>query len=148
MQALRMIFEGYSNAQVPLAFIFMGNFSSKAFTYSAIQSAEYKDSFSALADLIAEFHNLATYSNFIFVPGSKDPWNGNTLPQRAIPPSFVTRMKQKVKNAKFTTNPCRIRYCTQDIVIYREDLLNKLWRNTLLAPNLEADDDPVRHVCI
>lgn len=149
MKALRIIFDGYSDSgsMVPLAFIFMGNFSSKAFTYSASQSAEYKDCFSALADLIAEYDNLATHSNFVFVPGNKDPWGGNTLPQRAIPPSFVARMKQKVRNVTFTTNPCRIRYCTQDIVVYREDLLNKLWRNTLLTPNLEADNDPIRHVC-
>ncbi|CAO3653760.1 unnamed protein product [Mucor hiemalis] len=126
MKALRIIFDGYSDsgAMVPLAFIFMGNFS----------------------NLIAEYDNLATHSNFVFVPGNKDPWGGNTLPQRAIPPSFVARMKQKVRNVTFTTNPCRIRYCTQDIVVYREDLLNKLWRNTLLTPNLEADNDPIRHL--
>lgn len=146
MKALRVIFDGYSDAVVPLAFIFMGNFSSKAFTYSASQSAEYRDSFSALADLIAEYDDLATHSNFVFVPGNKDPWGGNTLPQRAIPPSFVTRMKQKVRKVTFTTNPCRIRYCTQDIVVYREDLLNKLWRNTLITPNLQADNDPIRHL--
>lgn len=146
MKALRVILEGYSNARIPLAFIFIGNFSSKTFQYSASQSSEYKDNFTALADLIGEFQNLATHSNFVFVPGPKDPWGGNTLPQRALPPSFVARMKQKVRNTIFTTNPCRIRYCTQEIVISREDLLNKLWRNTLLAPNLEADDDPIRHV--
>lgn len=146
MKALRVIFEGYSNARIPLAFILIGNFSSKMFKYSASQSTEYKDSFTALADLIGEFHNLATHSNFVLVPGPKDPWSGNTLPQRALPPSFVSRMKQKVRNCIFTTNPCRIRYCTQEIVISREDMLNKLWRNALLAPNLEADDDPIRHV--
>lgn len=146
MNALRIILEGYSNARIPLAFIFIGNFSSKPFKYSASQSAEYKDNFSALADLIGEFDNLATHSNFVFVPGPKDPWGGNTLPQRSLPPSFVARMKQRARKSIFASNPCRIRYCTQEIVILREDLLNKLWRNTLLAPNLERDDDPIRHV--
>ncbi|KAG2234620.1 hypothetical protein INT48_003428 [Thamnidium elegans] len=132
--------------EVPLAFIFIGNFSSKPFRYSASQTAEYKDNFSALADLIGEFHNLATHSNFVFVPGPKDPWGGNTLPQREIPPSFISRMQHKVRKLTFTTNPCRIRYCTQEIVIFREDLLSKIWRNTLLTPNLQVDDDPIRHL--
>ncbi|KAI9355246.1 DNA polymerase alpha/epsilon subunit B-domain-containing protein [Pilaira anomala] len=146
MKALRIILDGYSNAQVPLAFIFIGNFSSKPFRYSASQTSEYKDNFSALADLIGEFHNLATHSNFVFVPGPKDPWGGNTLPQREIPPSFIGRMQQKVRKFTFTTNPCRIRYCTQELVIFREDMLSKIWRNTLLTPNLEIDDDPIRHL--
>lgn len=148
MKALRIILEEYNDSIIPLAFIFIGNFSSKPFKYSASHSQEYKDDFTALAELIGDFHSLATHSNFIFVPGTKDPWGGNTLPQKPLPPSFVTRMKQKAKKVHFTTNPCRIRYCTQEIVVFREDLLNKLWRNTLLAPNLEADDDPVRHVSL
>lgn len=119
---------------------------SKTFVYSGAESEEYKDNFSALADLISEYHNLATHSNFVFVPGPKDPWAGKSLPQRPILPSFVTRMKQKVRKATFTTNPCRIRYCTQDIVIFREDWLQKLWRNTLLQTNLELEQDPKVHV--
>jgi DNA polymerase epsilon subunit 2 len=148
MKALRIILDGYNQNQIPLAFIFIGNFCSKPFKYSASHSAEYKDYFTALADLIGEFHDLATHSNFIFVPGPKDPWGaGNTLPQKPLPPSFVSRMKHKTRKSVFTTNPCRIRYCTQEIVIFREDLLNKLWRNALLTPNLQTDDDPIRHVC-
>ncbi|KAI7900022.1 DNA polymerase alpha/epsilon subunit B-domain-containing protein [Cokeromyces recurvatus] len=145
MQALNTIFEGYSNGQVPLAFIFIGNFSSKPFVYAGSDAEEYKDNFSALADLIGEYHNLATHSNFVFVPGPKDPWSGKTLPQQPILPSFVTRLKQKARKVTFTTNPCRIRYCTQDIVIFREDWLQKLWRNTLLTTNQEVDTDPVKH---
>ncbi|CEG77121.1 hypothetical protein RMATCC62417_11918 [Rhizopus microsporus] len=145
MNALRTIFEGYSN-QVPLAFIFIGNFSSKPFTYSAAEATEYKDNFNALADLISEFETLATHSNFVFVPGARDPWGGNVLPQRGLPSHFVTRIRQKVKKAHFTTNPCRVRYCTQDIVIFREDLLNKIWRNTLIPTNLNADNQRIKHL--
>ena len=145
MIALRKMFEIYAETVVPLAFILMGNFSSKPFSYTSSQD-EYRDNFSALADLVGEFHELATFSNFVIVPGSKDPGGSNTLPQRPIPDHLVHRMKQKIKNVTFTTNPCRIRYCTQEIVVYREDLLNKLWRNTLITPNLEAHEDPIKHV--
>ncbi|KAI8080717.1 DNA polymerase alpha/epsilon subunit B-domain-containing protein [Gilbertella persicaria] len=145
MQSLRRIFEGYSSGQIPLAFIMMGNFSSKPFVYAGSESDEYKDNFSALADLISEFDELSTHTNFVFVPGPKDPWAGKSLPQRPILPSFVTRMKQKVRKAHFTTNPCRIRYCTQDIVVFREDWLQKMWRNALLPVNLAEDSQLNRH---
>jgi DNA polymerase epsilon subunit 2 len=148
MSALRILFEGYANSTIPLAFILIGNFSSKTFIYAGSDSDEYKDNFTALADLIGEFHDLATHSNFVFVPGPKDPWAGKSLPQRPIMPSFVTQMRKKVRKFKFTTNPCRIRYCTQDIVVFREDWLQKLWRNTLLQTNLDVDDDPVKHVSL
>ncbi|KAI8349192.1 DNA polymerase alpha/epsilon subunit B-domain-containing protein [Choanephora cucurbitarum] len=145
MNALRRIFEGYSGGQIPLAFIMIGNFSSKPFVYAGSESDEYKDNFSALADLISEFDQIAAHSNFVFVPGPKDPWAGRSLPQRPILPSFVQRVRQKARKAHFTTNPCRIRYCTQDIVIFREDWLQKLWRNTLLPANLSQDPQLNRH---
>lgn len=144
MNALRVLFESYSGEALPLAFILIGNFSSKPFVYSG--SEKYKDNFSALADLIGEYHDLATHTNFVFVPGPKDPWAGKSLPQSPISPSFVSRMKQKVRKVTFATNPCRIRYCTQDIVIFREDWLQKLSRNTLLATNLEKERDRIVHV--
>ena len=39
-----------------------------------------------------------------------------------------------------------IRYCTQDIVVYREDLFNALSRNALLAPRLDENEEPSKHV--
>ena len=42
---------------------------------------------------------------------------------------------------------CRIKYYTQEIVIFREDLLKKLLRNVLLPPNLENEDENItKHV--
>ncbi|KAI8991954.1 DNA polymerase alpha/epsilon subunit B-domain-containing protein [Mycotypha africana] len=145
MDALRQIFAGYAAAQIPLAFIMMGNFTSQDNAFTGTDVDDYKDNFSALADLINEHPLLATHSNWVFVPGPKDPWAGTVLPRAPILPSFVPRMRQKVRKVHFTTNPCRIRYCTQDIVVFREDWMQKMWRNTLLSTNLEADNDPVNH---
>lgn len=38
---------------------------------------------------------------------------------------------------------CRIRYCTQDIVVFREDLHQKLHRSALLTPNHEQTEADV-----
>ena len=40
----------------------------------------------------------------------------------------------------------RIKYFTQEIVIFREDLLNKLRRNCILPPNEEQEPDTTQHV--
>ncbi|KAL0088647.1 DNA polymerase alpha/epsilon subunit B-domain-containing protein [Phycomyces blakesleeanus] len=146
MNALRRMFEGYDSTKVPLAFILMGNFTKRPFSFSSNESAQYRDNFSILGDMIASFPTLATHSYFVFVPGMHDPWGGNTLPQPPIPDSFTSRIKQKVRKAIFTTNPCRIRYCTQDIVIFREDLLSRLWRNVLLNPQLGTVSEPEKHL--
>lgn len=47
---------------------------------------------------------------------------------------------QRIPNAIFTSNPCRIQYGTQEIVVLREDILTKMCRNALHFP--ETDDIP------
>ena len=34
---------------------------------------------------------------------------------------------------------CRIRFCTQEIVVFREDLLAKMQRNAIVKPDLEVE---------
>ncbi|KAJ8653970.1 hypothetical protein O0I10_010419 [Lichtheimia ornata] len=144
--SLRRVFERYSSTRIPLAFILIGNFSRQAFSYTGQNTGPYKDSFTVLADLIFEFQEIASNSYFIFVPGCRDPWGGLSLPQPALPEFLTSRVQHKVRRAIFTSNPCRIRYCTQDIVVYREDLFNALSRNALLAPRLEEDEEPSKHL--
>ncbi|KAL1916903.1 uncharacterized protein VTP21DRAFT_5100 [Calcarisporiella thermophila] len=143
---IRTMFQGYSAYVIPLAFIFIGNFTSKPFLYSGKESTKYKECFTALADLIAEFPTLATFCYFIFVPGPQDPWGGNTLPRPPIPEVFTAKLRNKVKRAVFTTNPCRIKYCTQEIVILREDILNRFRRNCVVTPNTALEEDETRHL--
>jgi hypothetical protein len=85
--------------------------------------------FKALADLIASFPTLSQHSQFIFVPGPTDPWTSSTLPRPAIPQNFVQPILSKVPRAVFTSNPARIQYFNQEIVIFREDLMGRMLRN-------------------
>lgn len=87
--------------------------------------------FKALADIMASFPTLSQYSHFIFIPGPTDPWTSNTLPRPPIPENFVKPVINKVPNAVFTTNPARIRYFNQEIVVFREDLMSRMMRNTV-----------------
>ncbi|KAG0263305.1 DNA polymerase epsilon subunit 2 [Actinomortierella ambigua] len=132
--ALRKIFQGYATSTVPLAFILCGSFKSEPFVYSGQDTGPYRQSFTQLGELIAEFPVLANFSYFVFVPGPNDPWGGTTLPRPKIPDLFTHKLSSLVKRAIFTTNPCRIKYCDQELVIFREDILNKLRRNCVIPP--------------
>jgi len=42
--------------------------------------------------------------------------------------------RDKVPTVIFTTNPVRIKYCTKTIVVFREDIMTKLCRNSIYFP--------------
>ncbi|KAF9903217.1 DNA-directed DNA polymerase epsilon, subunit B [Linnemannia zychae] len=131
---LRTIFEGYSNSTLPLAFIMCGSFKSQPFLFNGLESGQYRDGFNTLAELIAEFPTMATFSYFIFVPGPNDPWGASILPRPKIPDFYTAKIRSLVKRSIFASNPCRIKYCDQEIVIFREDILNRLLRNCIVPP--------------
>jgi hypothetical protein len=50
-------------------------------------------------------------------------------------------MSRLPKTAILGTNPCRIKYMGQEIVIYRQDLMGKMMRNLVgVKPDLESAD--------
>lgn len=94
----------------------------------------FSDSFSQLADLLLQFPTILRFSHFIFVPGPHDPFTSPLLPRASIPEILLTRLKNRLgPRAKlhFTSNPCRIRYFSQEIVIYRDDVMSRMLRNTV-----------------
>jgi DNA polymerase epsilon subunit 2 len=56
-----------------------------------------------------------------------------------IPEIFTKHITQRVPNMSFVSNPCRVRYFTQEIVIFREDLLKKMQRHVVLPPTHEVN---------
>ncbi|KAH6578738.1 hypothetical protein BASA50_008428 [Batrachochytrium salamandrivorans] len=132
LEKLRELMRGLSNAIIPLAFVLSGNFSSTPYIYSGAETKRYKEGFDSFADLMSEFPLIAKQSHFIFVPGPHDPWAPSILPRAPIPKSLTGKLSQKLKNCYFTTAPCRIKYCTQEIVILRDDLINTMRRHCVL----------------
>ncbi|KAF9433469.1 DNA-directed DNA polymerase epsilon, subunit B [Entomortierella beljakovae] len=135
---LRTIFEGYSSSSLPLAFIMCGSFKSEPFLFNGLESGHYKEGFNTLAELIAEFPTMATSCYFVFVPGPNDPWGSSIIPRPKIPDFYTGKVRSLVKRAIFTTNPCRIKYCDQEIVIFRDDIMNRLLRNCIVAPSSDV----------
>ncbi|GFR26086.1 DNA polymerase epsilon subunit 2 [Trichonephila clavata] len=131
MQKLQVLFAGYS-LMPPTCFVLIGNFLSLPIVGS--HSKTFEECFSQLGTLISEFPTLLEKSHFVFVPGPNDPGLPYILPRPAIPPSFLGDFKKKVPKAIFTSNPCHIQYCTQDIVVFREDIISKMCRNSIYTP--------------
>lgn len=61
----------------------------------------------------------------------------------AIPNCITEEVRTALPLAVFTSNPCRLQYCTQEIVIFREDIVMKMCRNCVRYP---ADGNIPTHV--
>jgi DNA polymerase epsilon subunit 2 len=138
MAKLKTLFSGYNDFP-PIAIVFLGEFLSCPYGFE--HSMQLKAALTNLGDIIHPFKNLCESCKFIFVPGRGDPAAANILPRPAIPDSITKDIKDKLGDAViFTTNPCRIQYCTQEIVLIRQDLVMKMCRNSIHFP--ESGDIP------
>ncbi|GAB1297483.1 DNA polymerase epsilon subunit 2 [Apodemus speciosus] len=115
-EKLHIMFSGYSPAP-PTCFILCGNFSSAPYGKNQVQAL--KDSLKCLADIICEYPSIH----------QRPP----------LAESITQEFRQRVPFSVFTTNPCRIQYCTQEIIIFREDLVNKMCRNCVRFPSSSLD---------
>jgi DNA polymerase epsilon subunit 2 len=66
--------------------------------------------------------------------GPTDPGLSSALPRRPLPEILVKDLIKNIPNISFASNPCRIRFFTQEIVIYRSVLLDHSTRPFLLLP--------------
>lgn len=138
MAKLKTLFSGYNDFP-PIAFVFLGEFLSCPYGYE--HSMQLKAALTNLGEMIYQFGKLRESCKFVFVPGRGDPIAPNILPRPAIPDSITKDIRDKLGDAViFTTNPCRIQYCTQEIVLIRQDLVTKMCRNSIHFP--ESGDIP------
>lgn len=136
---LRLVFEGFlEDGNVPTAIILMGAFLSHPFGQCSSDPLTLTNAFTALGEMIAvDFPQLATSTTFVIIPGPADAGPGNILPRPPLPAmltaGFVAALSEE--RVKLGSNPCRLRYMTQEIVMFREDLLHKMLRSCAVAPN-------------
>ncbi|XP_033106348.1 DNA polymerase epsilon subunit 2-like [Anneissia japonica] len=135
-QKLQTLFSGLSDMP-PTCFVFCGNFTSTPYGSNHVKILT--DSLQMLMSMLQEFPSLIEGSKFVFVPGPRDPGPGNILPRKAIPDCITEEFRRNVPGAIFTSNPCRIQYCTQEMVIFREDILTKMCRNCVRFPEAGSD---------
>lgn len=62
----------------------------------------------------------------------------------SLPNLIANELKKLVPKAIFTTNPCRIQYCTREIVVFRANLVAKFLQGSLYKPPREEIGSCVR----
>jgi len=136
---LSQLFEGYMEMP-PTAFVFCGNFLNNRSSGAAFNNS-LKEHLKMLGEMLTEnFHSLAVQSKFLFIPGPADPGSANIFPRPPLPSHLTSELRQMLPNAEFLSNPARIQYCTQQIVVFREDVVTKMCRNSIYFP--ETGDIP------
>eukprot|EP00833_Pecoramyces_ruminatium_P016690 jgi/Orpsp1_1/1190722/evm.model.d7180000080758.1 len=66
----------------------------------------FEESFDNLCDLLLEFPKLISNTHFLFIPGPNDPWGEAVIPRSPIPNAFTEKIRTKIPNVHFLTNPC------------------------------------------
>ncbi|KAI0081719.1 epsilon DNA polymerase [Panus rudis PR-1116 ss-1] len=130
------------NSFIPKLIILCGNFTSRGIAQgNGREVRRYQESFDALADLISSYPAIARYTHFVIVPGPLDISANSVLPRRPLLSTFTSRMKSRIPHVHFATNPCRIKFFEQEIVIFREDLMARMLRNLVgVKPDVRNDD--------
>lgn len=136
LDKMEAMFAGYSKAP-PTAFVLLGNF--LAAPHGPLKNQKLKEGFKSLGDIIVKFPGLLEQSQFIFVPGPLDPGPGNILPRPAIPSVLTQHISGRVPGLHFSSNPCRIQFGTEEMVVFREDIINKMCRQCIHFPSDVAD---------
>ncbi|XP_042039885.1 DNA polymerase epsilon subunit B-like isoform X1 [Salvia splendens] len=147
MEKLEIILNGYANENVvPSLFVFMGNFSSHPCNLSFSSYSSIRSNFGRLGKMIADHQRLKEHSRFLFIPGPDDIGPSHALPRCSLPKYIIEEFQSHIPNAVFMSNPCRIRFYTQEIVFLREDMLYKMRRSCLMPPLTEETSDPFEHL--
>jgi len=138
MDRLKKLFIGFDDSP-PIAIILMGPFLKNKGSPSLLRSK-----FAQLAEILDLTFTLKNETDIVLVPDIEDPTSANILPRPPLPQTVVQDLLKKHKRVILATNPCRLQYCTQEIVVCRLDLLRKLCRNTIKFPETGQLADHVR----
>lgn len=134
MAMLKTLFEGFNASEVPpKAFVFMGNFSRSKRPGDDMYTL--KEHMGKLGKLMKGFKNLVENSTFIFMPGPDDHGMNSIIPRPPFPELCFQDLKEAAPKVMLAPNPCRLRYCTQEMVLFRQDLHVRMRRSAQAATN-------------
>jgi len=141
LNKLEILFAAFEDQVVPTLFVLAGSFTSRPVGQGGETVESYASYFGQLANLICKFPNIANNSHFVLVPGANDPGVGNTWPRPGITSLFVQHFASIMPEGSFTftSNPCRIRYYSQEIVLGRYNFMHEMRRHCVLEPSDESE---------
>jgi DNA polymerase epsilon subunit 2 len=99
------------------------------------------EGFDSLADLIASYTLITRRTHFVFVPGPLDLTVNSVMPRKPLLSSFTARLQSKIPKLHLASNPCRVKFFAQEIVIFRDDIMSRMLRNLVgVKPNVGNED--------
>lgn len=129
-------------ANPPKAYIFMGNFHSSKFVQTQVGVQKYKEGFERLKLILKnQSEHIRNGTRFVFIPGPDDPGAG-TLPRAPLPNYLTSDLAQEIPGVVMTSNPCRIRHFSRELVFFRHDILRLMRRHEVLPFRTAAGDPP------
>ena len=155
MASLRRMLAGFAAAPVvPALFVLMGNFTSRSVDATAGDAAAVASYFDGLAALLGSFPEVATRTRFILVPGPRDPGSASgLLPRPPLPAALAGRLLDTalIPSLTLATNPVRIRFLSQELVLFRGEVTTPLLRRSVMpvappAPEKSAAEHMIRTV--
>ncbi|KAM1938384.1 hypothetical protein ACFX15_015412 [Malus domestica] len=124
----------------------MGNFCSRPCNLAFHSFSSLRSQFGNLGQMIAAHPRLAERSCFLFIPGPDDAGPSTTLPRNALPKYLTEELQNHIPNCIFSSNPCRLKLGTKDVVFFHQDLLYRMRRSCLVPPCAIETDDHFEHV--
>jgi hypothetical protein len=106
------------------------------------------EGFDSLADLIASYTLITRRTHFVFVPGPSDLTVNSVLPRKPLLASFTARLRSKIPNVHLASNPCRLKFFGQEIVVFRDDVMSRMLRNLVGVKPDARNEDLKRYVCV
>ena len=130
MRALYHILEGFA-ASPPNVFVLCGRFLSVQLAHGYTEQSS--TAFRHLANMITQFGPNYSKTHFVLVPSQEDPPPLFSLPCPPLPLN-VQKCFKDMPNVHFATNPCRLIFKDQHIVVCRDDAVEKLCRSAIHMP--------------
>lgn len=147
LASLRAILQGYEDADfIPLALVLCGNFSAAPVEATGDWGA-YAAAFEAFASVLMRFPRILHESHLVFVPGPDDPAATPVLPRTRLPAPLVAGFERRLPAAfvaerlHWMSNPCRLVYFSQEMVVFRDDIMSKMLRSAVRLRHELAEGD-------
>ncbi|ONH90465.1 hypothetical protein PRUPE_8G055400 [Prunus persica] len=147
MGKLERVLDAFENEDfVPCLFVLMGNFCSHPCNLGFHSFSNLRSQFGKLGQMIAAHPRLKEGSCFLFIPGPDDAGPSTVLPRPSLPKYLREELQNHIPNAIFSSNPCRMKFGSQEVVFFRQDLLYRMRRSCLMPPSTEETTDDFEHL--
>lgn len=70
----------------------------------------------------------------------------SVLPRKPLLSSFTARLQSKIPKVHLASNPCRLKFFGQEIVVFREDVMSRMLRNLVGVKPDARNEDLKRYV--